>query len=633
MAERLVICGGLPAPAPGKEDVLELDAKASEGAASRVNLKLGDLSVRMVEDVPHVLTDLIEIAAYVYCADQFTRRGGETMSDMGRDWFRRFCFRIPVRRIDLWQRADIRETLIETLAALSDDHFDFDFVPHPEPQPTGLKPYLDFGDSVESGFIPDDVILFSGGLDSFAGAVESLVGRGRQVALVSHRASPMIISKQSGLVAALRERTKPKQLFHVPVSINKGHDEAVEFTQRTRSFLFATLGLVVARLFRKNTVQFYENGVVSVNLPVAGHVLGTRATRTTHPKALADFSRLFSLILDEPITVENPYFWRTKAEVVGVVAEHGCADLIADTFSCTRVREATRRKRHCGACSQCLDRRFGILGAKLGEYEPSDAYVVDLFRGERKPGSDVVMAESYVLHALKLSSMSEQAFFSTFGQIFRILPHLPGTPEENARKLYELHRRHGQIVQEVVSQELRHHATLVQSLSLPDTSLLMLMQSASVRLPELLDQTETEAPASEQAARDTRPTVARPLVFAIDEERKRVLFRGSIEVKGAGFEIVRELVREFEEDINAGRPKEEFRFVLADTLSKRLKIDGQGLRQRITRLRRDLERKFLEALDVQLDTNDVIENDPWRGYRLNPYLLRVHPAQIRDGSV
>lgn len=632
MAERLVICGGLPARASGKEDVLELDVKASEGAGSRVNLKLGDLSVRMVEDVPHVLTDLIEIAAYVYCADQFTRRGGETMSDMGRDWFRRFRFRIPVRRIDLWQRADIRESLIETLASLSDDHFDFDFVPHPEPQPTGLQPYLDFGDSVESGFIPDEVILFSGGLDSFAGAVESLVGRGRQVALVSHRASPMIMSKQGGLVAALRERTKPRQLFHVPVSINKGHEEAVEFTQRTRSFLFATLGLVVARLFRKNIVQFYENGVVSVNLPVAGHVLGTRATRTTHPKTLADFSRLFSVILDEPITVENPYFWKTKAEVATVVAEHGCADLIADTFSCTRVREATWRKRHCGACSQCLDRRFGILGAKLGEYEPADAYVVDLFRGERKPGPDVVMAESYVLHALKLSSMSEQAFFSTFGQIFRILPHLPGTPEENARKLYELHRRHGEMVQEVVSQELRHHATLVQSLSLPDTSLLMLMQSASVRLPELLDQTETEAPASEQAARDIRPTVARPLVFAIDEERKRVLFHGSIEVKGAGFEIVRELAQEFEEDVNAGRQKEEFRFVLADALSKRLKIDGQGLRQRITRLRKVLERKFLEALDVQLDTNDVIENDPWRGYRLNPYLLRVHPAQIRDGS-
>lgn len=632
MAERLVICGGLPAAASGKEDVLELDVKASEGAVNRVNLKLGDLSVRMVEDVPHVLTDLIEIAAYVYCADQFTRRGGETMLDMGRDWFRRFRFRIPVRRIDLWQRTDIRESLIETLGSLSDDHFDFDFVPHPEPQPTGLQPYLDFGDSVESGFIPDEVILFSGGLDSFAGAVESLVGRGRQVALVSHRASPMIMSKQGGLVAALRERTKPRQLFHVPVSINKGHEEAVEFTQRTRSFLFATLGLVVARLFRKNIVQFYENGVVSVNLPVAGHVLGTRATRTTHPKTLADFSRLFSVILDEPITVENPYFWKTKGEVATVVAEHGCADLIADTFSCTRVREATRRKRHCGACSQCLDRRFGILGAKLGEYEPADAYVVDLFRGERKPGPDVVMAESYVLHALKLSSMSEQAFFSTFGQIFRILPHLPGTPEENARKLYELHRRHGEMVQEVVSQELRHHATLVQSLSLPDTSLLMLMQSASVRLPELLDQTETEAPASEQAARDIRPTVARPLVFAIDEERKRVLFHGSIEVKGAGFEIVRELAQEFEEDVNAGRQKEEFRFVLADALSKRLKIDGQGLRQRITRLRKVLERKFLEALDVQLDTNDVIENDPWRGYRLNPYLLRVHPAQIRDGS-
>ncbi len=633
MAERLVICGGLPVPASSKDDVLKLDVNASEGSVNRVNLKLGDLSARMVEDLPHVLADLIEIAAYVYCADQFTRRGGDTMPDMGKDWFRRLRFRIPVRQIDLWRRADIREALIEALTFLSDDRFDFDFVPHPERQPTGLQPYLDFGDSVESGFIPDDVILFSGGLDSFAGAVENLVGRGRQVALVSHRASPMVMSKQNGLVAALRDRTKPRQLFHVPVSINKGHEEAVEFTQRTRSFLFATLGVVVARLFRKNVVQFYENGVVSVNLPVAGHVLGTRATRTTHPKALADFSRLFSLLLEEPIAVENPYFWRTKAEVVSIVADNGCADLIADTFSCTRVREATRRRRHCGACSQCLDRRLGILGAKLGEYEPADAYVVDLFRGERKPGLDVVMAESYVLQALKLSSMSEQAFFSAFGQIFRILPYLPGPHEENARKLYELHRRHGQMVQEVVSQELRHHATLIQSLSLPRTSLLMLVQSASVRLPDLVDQTEIEAPISEQAAQDIRPTVALPLVFAIDEERKRILFRGAIEVKGAGFELVQELAREFEEDVNAGRPREEFRFVPADALSKRLKIDGQVLRQRLTRLRRELERKFLNALDVQLDTNDVIENDPWRGYRLNPYLLRVHPAQIRDIAV
>ena len=130
------------------------------------------------------------------------------------------------------------------------------------------------------------------------------------------------------------------------------------------------------------------------------------------------------------------------------------------------MREATRRKRHCGVCSQCLDRRFGILGAGLGEHEPADAYVVDLFRGERKPGPDVVMAESYVLHALKLASMSEQTFLNSFGQIFRVLPYLPGSPDENAARLHDLHRRHGQTVEAVINRELAHHATLTQILIL-----------------------------------------------------------------------------------------------------------------------------------------------------------------------
>ncbi len=637
MTERLIVCGGLSARKSKAEDVLELDSRLSARPANRVNLKLGDLSARMVEDIPPVLTDLIEIAAYVYCADQFTRRGGDTMPDMGKEWSRRFRFRIPVRQIDLWRRADVREALIETLDFLSDDQFDFEFMPHPDPKPTGLQPYLDLGGSVDTGFVPDDVILFSGGLDSFAGAVERAIGDGRRVALVSHQASSMIMSKQAHLVAALRERTRPGQLFHVPVSANKGHEEAVEFTQRTRSFLFATLGLIVARLFRKNTVRFYENGVVSVNLPLAGHVLGTRATRTTHPKVLSDFGRLFSLILEEPITVENPYFWKTKAEMAGVIAAQGCADLIADTFSCTRVREATRRKRHCGACSQCLDRRFGILGARLGEHEPAAAYLVDLFHGERKPGLDVITAESYVLHALKLATMTEQAFFSSFGQIFRILPHLPGTHEENAAKLYDLHRRHGQTVQEVIRQELAHHATLIQSLSLPETSLLMLMQSASVRLPDILDPTEAEPPASKQAIRDARRIIERPLVFALDEEHKRVLFHGGIEVKGAGFELVKALMKEFDEDLLAERSKHDFRFVPAGTLTKRLEIDGReidepALRQRVTRFRKGLEKKFLDVLDLQLEVNDIIENDPWHGYRLNPYLLRVPATQIRDAA-
>src|SRR5205823_3357947 len=151
---------------------------------------------------------------------------------------------------------------------------------------------------------------------------------------------------------------------------------AQDFTQRTRSFLFGTLAFVVAHIFRKKEITFYENGIVSLNLPLARHVLGTRATRTTHPKALADFGSLFSLVAEEPIKVLNPFFWKTKAELVSMLAVEGMADLIRRSFSCSRVRTATVTGKHCGVCSQCLERRFALFSAGLEREEPEETYKV-----------------------------------------------------------------------------------------------------------------------------------------------------------------------------------------------------------------------------------------------------------------
>ena len=84
MSDRLVICGKLSANAAHAKDVIALDVDASAHARNRVNLKVGDISPRMAQEVPPVLADLLELAVYVYCADQFTSRGGETMPELGR---------------------------------------------------------------------------------------------------------------------------------------------------------------------------------------------------------------------------------------------------------------------------------------------------------------------------------------------------------------------------------------------------------------------------------------------------------------------------------------------------------------------------------------------------------------------
>jgi hypothetical protein len=69
MPERLVLCSG--AKRAGGNSTLRL---ALSGRSQNITLKLEDISKKMVRNVPDLLIDLIEIATYVYCADQATSR-------------------------------------------------------------------------------------------------------------------------------------------------------------------------------------------------------------------------------------------------------------------------------------------------------------------------------------------------------------------------------------------------------------------------------------------------------------------------------------------------------------------------------------------------------------------------------
>ena len=73
MAERLVLCGPVDKPDRETGDCLRLDLS---GADDNVTLRIQDISRRMVAGVPDLLTDLLEVAAYVYSADAATKRGG-----------------------------------------------------------------------------------------------------------------------------------------------------------------------------------------------------------------------------------------------------------------------------------------------------------------------------------------------------------------------------------------------------------------------------------------------------------------------------------------------------------------------------------------------------------------------------
>jgi hypothetical protein len=216
--------------------------------------------------VPDLLVDLAEIASYVYCADQVTSRGGDVQVGMGSAWRRSFHFVIPVRNPNHWSRKAVLEPLCDTLSFLSEDDYVFEFETASDPTP--LEKYLELSGD-DAAFKADEVLLFSGGLDSLAGAVEELSVSPKNVALVSHRSSSQIFGHQKQLVAELQQHF-PKPLMYVPVQITRQEPLRVqEHTQRTRSFLYAALACVVARLFENTRIRFFENGVVSINLPIS----------------------------------------------------------------------------------------------------------------------------------------------------------------------------------------------------------------------------------------------------------------------------------------------------------------------------------------------------------------------------
>lgn len=447
-------------------------------------LQVGDISQKMVANLAPELFDLLEIATYVYCADQTTTRGGSSSQDFGAKWRRQFQFHIPVRVPELWSSKQVQSALCDTLGFLSDDVYEFKFKKLVNPPP--VDQYLDFGSDGGAGFQADEVVMFSGGLDSLAGAVQEAIHDKRSIALVSHRSSSKIDSKQQDLVRDLQARSTGHQPFHVPVWVNKEKALGKEYTQRSRSFLFASLGAVVARIFNLWRLRFYENGVVSINLPISPQVVGGRATRTTHPQVLNGFSAIFSAVFGQAFTVENPFRWKTKAEVVQVIREGGCGDLIKHSVSCTHVWEMTTLKTHCGTCSQCIDRRFGTLAAGCDDSEdPEEMYLVDLLRGERSPGDSRTMLESYVGTAKRLRLMTDTAFFTEFGEVHRVTRHIHGMKtDEAASRILDLYRRHALQVGEVVTKGFQDHARAINDGKVPSTCLLILALPEAYKRPE-----------------------------------------------------------------------------------------------------------------------------------------------------
>jgi len=469
-------------------------------------------------------------------------------------------------------------------------------------------------------FQPDEVALFSGGVDSCAGAVEDLVANGKSLALIGHHSAEKIFRMQKALVEALNSAGFARKLIYVPVEVTNTGVSPRDYNQRARSFLFAVLALVVARMLGKDQFTFYENGVVSINLAFTHDILGGRATRTTHPKALRGLEELFSTLLNRPITIRTPLQWQTKREVLGKLIQSGFESLLAKTASCTRQYQWTAHCHHCGTCSQCIDRRFAVLAAGLGDYDPASDYKIDLLTGAREEDEHLAMAAAYVRFFQEVNKTTRSRFLTKFPDLSKVINNIPGlTAKEATDRIFDLYQRHATDVLSVIDDGLREHGPDLLRGDLPPSALLSLCFTRNVA---------TNAPVQDydrQAVKFMDRLTPQPLEFAVDEKERRILFKGEFALDGADSKLVDALLPNFRAGKKDGV---EIAFLRADNLAAAVGMTEPSMRQQLTRLRKALADNLTPSLGIVFDTNSFIENRERAGYRLNPALKEVAKGDL-----
>ncbi|HEX5758183.1 MAG TPA: 7-cyano-7-deazaguanine synthase [Thermoanaerobaculia bacterium] len=328
-----------------------------------------------------VSLDLCEIASYVYLADKALPRG------QYEKWTRNLSFLVPVREPARWR--SVQSLLMNTISTLTDDNVEFHFVPKRKAEKRPKRPPRSEPESAPS----DCVSLFSGGLDSFAGAVH-LIRQGRRPLFASHYVS-VLKSLQGELKATLdvefgqtfehlqyrvTARTTKQTLF--PIA-------AKESSHRARSFLFMSFAAMAAATRNLSEIFICENGVLSLNVPISDARKGARSTRHAHPLYLRYFSELINGLYGRSFQVRNPFRFWTKGEEARLLAESGLTSTIRKTVSCWGYPNQTLRYKdsnHCGTCLPCIVRRVALIAAGLEAFD--DRYIKDVFNLDQGASDD-----------------------------------------------------------------------------------------------------------------------------------------------------------------------------------------------------------------------------------------------------
>lgn len=322
-------------------------------------LRLGSMSISPIYE------DLFVIAISIFAIDKRVSRS--LFMDC---WTREIDVSIPVTELDKWE--PVKELWNKTMNFLTGDVWNINFRKSEilfSKRSRHSRSKIDI-----SGC--DVVSLFSGGLDSFCGAIE-LLEQGKSPCFFGHNEYPKLRVKQEKLCEQFQNEYLSQTVKFLSFTANSraphsnklGRLAGSENTSRGRSLLFLCSALTVAGILGDHIpVYIPENGFIGLNVPLTNSRKGTCSTRTTHPFFLDNFRKIL-----ENVGIHNQiinfYTFSTKREIVySVKDKNSFKQGYADTISCShpclpRWDEYGNNDypKNCGYCYPCLIRKSSLI--------------------------------------------------------------------------------------------------------------------------------------------------------------------------------------------------------------------------------------------------------------------------------
>jgi 7-cyano-7-deazaguanine synthase in queuosine biosynthesis len=224
-----------------------------------------------------------------------------------------------------------------------------------------------------SGSTADQVVLFSGGMDSLCG-LGSISSQSEQTRLVSFYTRQKTLQSSLATELGFKEPVQWGKRWVSEAGPGRGH------SYYYRSFLFLCLAAAVAQSWNVRRILQFENGILASAIPSSPSWM---MTKHAHPALHARFGELCTQLFGGDWVVENPFALLTKRQCVERAAEQVGRDQFAAALTRTetcwfqasnRVRKPASEELRsrvtdglgawqkrpgtpCGFCIPCLIRR------------------------------------------------------------------------------------------------------------------------------------------------------------------------------------------------------------------------------------------------------------------------------------